>query len=77
MKDTTNKIQYQYDQLVGQLIKLPLSFTHINFFYVILVESSICCCNYVSVVLIKTNLFYLLRLDLDTTTSTTLQFYRV
>ena len=59
MKDTTNKIQYQYDQLVGQLIKLPLSFTLINFFYVMLVASSICRCNYVSVVLIKTVIFFI------------------
>lgn len=59
MKDTTNKIQYQYDQLVGQLIKLPLSFTHFNFFYVMLVESSICRFNYVSVVLIKTVIFFI------------------
>ena len=60
MKETTNKIQYQYEQLVGQLIKLPLSFTH--FFisqYVMLVESSICRFNHVSVILIKTVIFFI------------------
>ena len=30
MNDTTNKFQYQYEQLVGQFIKFSLSLTHFN-----------------------------------------------
>ena len=30
MNDTTNKFHYQYEQLVGQLIKFSLSFTYFN-----------------------------------------------
>ena len=50
MNDTTNKFQYQYEQLVGQLIKFPMSFAHFNFLFLMLVESSICRCNHVFVV---------------------------
>ena len=42
-----------------------------------LVESSICRFNHVFAVFIKTVIFFTFRLDLDTTTSTTLKFYRV
>ena len=41
-----------------------------------LVESSICRFNHVSVVNLGCNFLYLLKLDLGTTTSTTLKFFR-
>ena len=41
-----------------------------------LVESSICRFNHVSVVNLDCNFLYLLKLDLGTTTSTTLKFFR-
>ena len=59
MNDTTNKFQYQYEQLVGQLIKFPMSFAHFNFLFLMLVESSICRCNHVFVVWVKTVIFFI------------------
>ena len=54
MKDTTNKFQYHYEQLVGQFIKFPLSFTRFNFLAFNLAQSSICRISHVFVVFIKT-----------------------